>query len=43
MYPGLLQYEEVWAAVGTWHDVCDIEPNELVTASEGLVTDLKRS
>ena len=40
--PDLLQYEEVWAAAGTWHDVFGIEPHKLVAASEGLVTDLKR-
>ena len=41
--PDLLQYDEVWAAAGTWHDVFGIEPNKLVEASEGLVTDLKRA
>ncbi|MEN9823390.1 MAG: hypothetical protein RLZ04_1816 [Actinomycetota bacterium] len=40
--PDLLQYPEVWAAAGTWHDVFGIEPHKLVEASEGLVTDLKR-
>lgn len=40
--PDLLQYDEVWAAAGTWHDVFGIEPRKLVEASEGLVTDLKR-
>ena len=40
--PDLLQYDEVWAAAGTWHDVFGIEPNKLVEASEGLVIDLKR-
>ena len=39
----LLQYEEVWAAGGTWNDVFAIEPHKLVEASEGVVTDLKRS
>ena len=24
--PDLLQYDEVWAAAGTWHDVFGIEP-----------------
>ncbi|MEX0847299.1 MAG: YbaK/EbsC family protein [Ilumatobacteraceae bacterium] len=38
----LLQYPEVWAAAGTWHDVFGIEPHRLVEASEGLVVDLKR-
>jgi prolyl-tRNA editing enzyme YbaK/EbsC (Cys-tRNA(Pro) deacylase) len=40
--PDLLQYDEVWAAAGTWHDVFGIEPNTPVEASEGPVTDLKR-
>ena len=40
--PDLLQYDEVWAAAGTWHDVFGIDPHRLVEASEGLVTDLKR-
>ena len=40
--PDLLQYDEVWAAAGTWNDVFGIEPHELVAASDGLVTDLKR-
>ena len=40
--PDLLQYDEVWAAAGTWHDVFPIAPDQLLTASEGLVTDLKR-
>ena len=40
--PDLLQFEEVWAAAGTWHDVFGIEPHELVEASGGVVTDLKR-
>ena len=40
--PDLLQWPEVWAAAGTWNDVFGIEPHQLVEASEGLVTDLKR-
>ena len=40
--PDLLQYDEVWAAAGTLHDVFGIEPHNLVEASEGLVVDLKR-
>lgn len=40
--PDLLQYDEVWAAAGTWHDVFAIEPHKLVEASEGVVVDLKR-
>ena len=40
--PDLLQWPEVWAAAGPWHDVFGIEPHNLVDASEGLVTNLKR-
>lgn len=40
--PDLLQYDEVWAAAGTWHDVFPIAPDDLVRASGGTVTDLKR-
>ena len=41
--PDLLQYDEVWAAAGTWHDVFPISPADLVRASGGEVTDLKRN
>lgn len=41
--PDLLQYDEVWAAAGTWNDVFGISPHRLVEASAGLVTDLKRT
>ena len=40
--PDLLQYDEVWAAAGTWNDVFGIEPHKLVEASGGVLTDLKR-
>ncbi|MEZ5219024.1 MAG: YbaK/EbsC family protein [Ilumatobacteraceae bacterium] len=40
--PDLLQYDEVWAAAGTWHDVFGIEPHQLVEASGGMVVELKR-
>ncbi len=40
--PDLLQYDEVWAAAGTWHDVFGIDPHKLVEASGGVVTDVKR-
>jgi prolyl-tRNA editing enzyme YbaK/EbsC (Cys-tRNA(Pro) deacylase) len=39
----LLQYDEVWAAAGTWNDVFGIAPQELVDASGGALTDLKRA
>ncbi|MFM1751258.1 MAG: hypothetical protein RL119_220 [Actinomycetota bacterium] len=41
--PDLLHYDEVWAAAGTWNDVFGIEPQRLVEASGGEITDLKRS
>ena len=40
--PDLLQWPEVWAAAGTWNDVFAITPDDLVRASGGAVTDLKR-
>ena len=40
--PDLLQYDEVWAAAGTWNDVFALTPADLVSASGGLVTDLRR-
>ena len=40
--PDLLQYDEVWAAAGTWNDVFGIGPHKLVEASGGVVTDLRR-
>jgi len=40
--PDLLEFDEVWAAAGTWHDVFGVEPHKLVEASGGVVTDLKR-
>jgi prolyl-tRNA editing enzyme YbaK/EbsC (Cys-tRNA(Pro) deacylase) len=41
--PDLMQWSEVWAAAGTWHDVFGIEPHKLVEASGGEITDLERS
>lgn len=40
--PDLLQYDEVWAAAGTWHDVFPIAPDDLVRASNGRVIDLRK-
>jgi prolyl-tRNA editing enzyme YbaK/EbsC (Cys-tRNA(Pro) deacylase) len=40
--PDLLRFAEVWAAAGTWNDVFGIAPQELVEASGGALTDLKR-
>lgn len=41
--PDLLQYNEVWAAAGTWTDVFPIEPGRLAEASGGIVADLRRN
>jgi len=40
--PALLEYDEVWAAAGTWHDVFALSPQDLVAASGGIVTDLRK-
>ena len=41
--PDLFQYDEVWGAAGTWHDVFPLSPADLERVSAGVVTDLKRS
>ena len=33
--PDLLQYDVVWAAAGTWHDVFSLTPQQLIDASGG--------
>jgi len=38
----LLQYDEVWAAAGTWNDNFGANPNDIVRVAGGVVTDLKR-
>jgi len=40
--PDLLQYDEVWAAAGTWNDNFSIAPPHLVRASGGVVVELRR-
>jgi prolyl-tRNA editing enzyme YbaK/EbsC (Cys-tRNA(Pro) deacylase) len=40
--PDLLQYDEVWAAAGTWNDNFDAAPADIVRVAGGVVTDLKR-
>ena len=40
--PDLLQYDEVWAAAGTWNDVFAIDPKVLADVSGGVVTELRR-
>jgi len=39
----LLQYDEVWAAAGTWNDNFGAAPADIVRVSGGVVTDLKRA
>jgi Cys-tRNA(Pro) deacylase len=41
--PDLLQYDEVWAAAGTWNDNFGAEPADIVRVAGGEVTDLKRT
>jgi len=41
--PDLLQYDEVWAAAGTWNDSFGAAPAEIVRVAGGVVTDLKRA
>ena len=38
----LLQYDEVWAAVGTWNDNFGANPNDIVRVANCVVADLKR-
>jgi len=40
--PDLLQYDEVWAAAGTWNDNFSANPNDIVRVAGGVVTDLTR-
>ena len=40
--PDLLQYDEVWAAAGTWNDVFAVDPRLLVEVTNGLIVDLQR-
>ena len=40
--PDLMQYDEVWAAAGTWNDVFAVSRRELATATAGVVVDLRR-
>ena len=40
--PDLLQYDEVWAAAGTWNDNFGAAPSDIVRVAGGVVTDLKR-
>ena len=41
--PDLLQYDEVWAAAGTWNDNFGANPNDIVRVAGGVVTDLKHA
>jgi len=39
----LLQYDEVWAAAGTWNDNFGAAPADIVRVAGGVVTNLKRA
>ena len=39
----LLQYDEVWAAAGTWNDVFAINPASLAHVCAGVIVDLRRN
>ena len=41
--PDLLQYDEVWAAAGTWNDVFAINPASLAQVCGGVIVDLRRN
>ena len=41
--PDLLQYDEVWAAAGTWNDNFGAAPADIARVAGGVVTDLKRA
>ena len=41
--PDLLQYDEVWAAAGTWNDNFGANLNDIVRVAGGVVTNLKRA
>ena len=41
--PDLLQYDEVWAAAGTWNDVFAINPASLAHVCAGVIVDLRRN
>ncbi len=38
-----MEYDVVWAAAGTWHDVFSLTPEQAVSASGGVVVDLART
>ena len=40
--PDLLQYDEVWAAAGTWNDVFAVAPATLAQVTGGVVVELRR-
>jgi prolyl-tRNA editing enzyme YbaK/EbsC (Cys-tRNA(Pro) deacylase) len=40
--PDLFQYDEVWAAAGTWHDVVPIDPRLLQRFANGFVVEIRR-
>ena len=41
--PDLLQYDEVWAAVGMWNINFGAAPVDIVHVAGGMVTNLKKN
>jgi Cys-tRNA(Pro) deacylase len=41
--PDLLQYDEVWAAAGTWNDNFGAAPADILRVAGGVLADLKRA
>ena len=40
--PDLLQYDEVWAAAGTWNDTFGAATSDIVRVAGGVVVEIKR-
>jgi len=40
--PDLLQYDQVWAAAGTWNDVFAIDPQVLSRITDGKIVEVRR-
>ena len=40
--PDLLQYDEVWAAAGTWNDVFAIDPKDLARVVNAELIEIRR-
>jgi hypothetical protein len=38
----MMQYDFVWAAAGTWNDNFGADPNDIVLAIAGVISDRRR-